>query len=315
MSNSTFRTVLKSKNNFKSIHHESSILLFGSCFSENIGKKLAYYKFDTTTNPYGTLFHPLAIEKAISDCVSLKKYNSKELIFHNELYHSFHHHSDFSCSTEKEVLTNINQTIVQNHDRLKKASHLIITLGTAWVYKHLKTNTAVANCHKIPQQEFSKELLSSEEIYQSLKRIQKTTNLINPKIKIIYTLSPVRHLKDGISENSLSKALLLAGIHKATKEENIFYYPAYEIMMDDLRDYRFYGSDMIHPNETAIEYIWSNFVNEWISTSETVLTKIDIIQKGLAHKAFNPTSTAHLNFIKKLKRNIELLENEIPIKF
>ncbi|WP_243739396.1 GSCFA domain-containing protein [Flavicella sediminum] len=315
MSDSIFRTVIKTKNNFKTISHTSSIVLFGSCFSENMGKKLAYYKFQQTTNPYGVLFHPLAIEKAIFDCLHLQHYDTSDLILHNERYHSFHHHSDFSKNTEAEIVTAINSTIASTNKKLKEASHLIITLGTAWIYKHVETDTVVANCHKIPQKEFSKELLTVDEITQSLQRIQNGISKINPDLKIIYTVSPVRHVKDGMIENSLSKSHLISAIHRLLKSNAVSYFPAYEIMMDDLRDYRFYAADMIHPNETAITYIWEQFVQAWIATPTELLKKIDNVQKSISHKPFNPDSEAHKKFKEHLKTQIWSLEAQLAISF
>ena len=315
MENSTFRTQYKTKTEKKQIDYSSEIVLFGSCFSENIGHKFEYYKLNSTINPYGILFSPAAIEKAISECLENKIYKEEDLIFHNELWHSFNHHSDFSGLEKQEVLTKINSSIQEGNNRLKSANYIIITLGTAWVYEYIETRTRVANCHKISQNKFHKRILSVEEITKSIERLKDQIKRINPDANFIFTLSPVRHLKDGMIENTQSKSHLLTAIHNIIDTQS-FYFPSYEIMMDDLRDYRFYKEDMIHPNTTAIDYIWTIFKATWISDkADATIEEIENIQKGLAHKAFNPDSVQHKKFILNLKNKILKLQKEKNILF
>ena len=220
----------------RKIDYQSKIGLIGSCFVENIGKKLSYLKFDNFINPYGILFNPKAIEKALSDIVYQRKYTKDDLEFKNGLWLSLHHHSSFSNRKAPKTIEKINRSIEQTHAELKKASHLIITLGTAWVYHHIETDQLVANCHKIPQANFVKRQLSVREITESLNKSVEFIRTINPELQLIFTLSPVRHLKDGMLANSLSKARLLAGIHEVVSNSTNFYFPSYEIQMDDLRD-------------------------------------------------------------------------------
>lgn len=315
MENSIFRTQYKINKELRSIDYNSEIILFGSCFSENIGAKFDYFKFQSTTNPYGILFNPVAIEKAISECIEGKKYADKDLISHNDLWHSFNHHSDFSRSEKNEVLNKINTTITTTQKKLRSASHIIITLGTSWVYQSNETKEIVANCHKIPQREFSKKLLSVTEIEKSIKNIKDTIYNFNSDVHIIFTVSPVRHLKDGMIENTLSKSHLIAAIHNSL-DTNTSYFPAYEIMMDDLRDYRFYKEDMLHPNQLAVDYIWENFKKTWIANeTEKLQETIDNIQKSLAHKPFNPSSEQHKKFRNKLEKRILELKNNFNISF
>ncbi|MDG1804147.1 GSCFA domain-containing protein [Flavicella sp.] len=315
MENSIFRTQYKINKELRSINYNSEIILFGSCFSENIGAKFDYFKFQSTTNPYGILFNPVAIEKAISECIEGKKYADKDLISHNDLWHSFNHHSDFSRSEKNEVLNKINTTITTTQKKLRSASHIIITLGTSWVYQSNETKEIVANCHKIPQREFSKKLLSVTEIEKSIKNIKDTIYNFNSDVHIIFTVSPVRHLKDGMIENTLSKSHLIAAIHNSL-DTNTSYFPAYEIMMDDLRDYRFYKEDMLHPNQLAVDYIWENFKKTWIANeTEKLQETIDNIQKSLAHKPFNPSSEQHKKFRNKLEKRILELKNNFNISF
>ena len=316
MSDQNFRTVLKTTEQKNKIDHASNILLFGSCFSENIGQKLAYFKFKEHTNPYGILFNPIAIETTIRECIQKKIYTKNDLFFHNERWHSFQHHSDFSDENPDTILKNINASILEANENLKKASHIIITLGTAWVYEQKSNGIVVANCHKVPQKQFSKKIIPVTGIVQSLQNIQKIISETNPSSTIIFTVSPVRHLKDGMIENSQSKAHLLAAIHETIQQQNSFYFPSYEIMLDDLRDYRFFKRDMLHPNEIAIDYIWEAFKKTWIhSSTEEILKTINTIQKGLTHRPFNPNSEAHQKFLIQLQLKMDTLQKKYKIDF
>ncbi|WP_028892309.1 GSCFA domain-containing protein [Tenacibaculum sp. 47A_GOM-205m] len=296
------------------INYNSKLLLLGSCFSENIGNKLSYYKFQSEQNPFGILFHPKAIETFITKTTNKEKYTENDVFFHNERWHSFDAHSVLSSSSKEELLTSLNNNITSAFQQLKSSSHVIITLGTAWVYREIATDTIVANCHKIPQKKFLKELLTVEEVSESLEAINSLIKSIDPKTTIIYTLSPIRHIKDGFVENQRSKAHLLSAIHQTIEpRNNTHYFPSYEIMMDELRDYRFYAEDMIHPNQTAINYIWEKFSEVWFSEEAIeTMKEVETIQKGFAHKPFNPNSEAHLLFLKKLQQKKETLLQAFP---
>jgi lysophospholipase L1-like esterase len=251
-----FQTIVPlNKETRNSIDYNAKILLLGSCFSENIGDKLNYFKFQTSQNPFGILFHPKAIENLVTNAINEKKYLPEDLIFQNELWHSFDAHSSLSTTDKNELLANLNSAIIATNKKLKEATHIIITLGTSWVYRFIETDVIVANCHKIPQKKFLKTLLSVDEITKSLKTTISHLKSVNKNIHILFTVSPVRHLKDGFIENMQSKSHLITAIHSIMKTKNSSYFPSYEIMMDELRDYRFYAEDMIHPNKTAINYI------------------------------------------------------------
>ena len=296
------------------INYNSKLLLLGSCFSENIGNKLSYYKFQTQQNPFGILFHPKAIETFITKVINEEKYTESDVFFHNERWHCFDAHSVVSSTSKEELLNTLNTNINSTYQHLKNTSHIIITLGTAWVYREIATDTLVANCHKIPQKKFLKELLTVEEVSESLEAINSLIKSINPETTIIYTVSPVRHIKDGFIENQRSKAHLLSAIHQVVEpRNNTYYFSSYEIMMDELRDYRFYAEDMIHPNQTAIDYIWEKFSEVWFSeeTLET-MKEVKTIQKGLTHRPFNPNSEAHQLFLKKLQQKKETLLQAFP---
>lgn len=298
------------------IDYNSKILLLGSCFSENIGDKFNYFKFQSTTNPFGILFHPKAIEKLISRAVDKKKYSEKDIFFHNEQWHCFDAHSKLSNTSKQVLLNTLNSNLEITNQQIKQASHIIITLGTAWVYSLLDEDRIVANCHKVPQKLFIKKILSVADIVSSIKNIKELINQKNKNATIIFTVSPVRHLKDGFVENTQSKAHLITAIQEVL-DQGTLYFPSFEIMMDELRDYRFYKTDMLHPNELAIQYLWKKFINTWF-TINTVKTmqEVETVQKGLSHKSFNQNTQAHQNFLKdlELKKN-SLIKNFNHIQF
>ncbi|QDO92736.1 GSCFA domain-containing protein [Formosa sediminum] len=297
------------------IDYQSKVLLLGSCFVENIGQKLDYYKFNIRQNPFGVLFQPKAIEQLIQHALQNKQYVNEDVFKHQELWHCYDAHSKLSGIDQESVLQGLNLALQDTQDYLKTASHIIITLGTAWVYKHLESCVTVANCHKVPQKAFKKELLSPEEVAKSLQSIIGLINSVNPNATVICTVSPIRHIKDGYIENSRSKSHLLTAIHQVldtSNRERLQYFPSYEIMMDELRDYRFYASDLVHPNAIAIDYIWEKFSNAWVSSSATkIMQEVQTIQTGLSHKPFNATSEAHQKFIKDLHTKIKKLQERI----
>ena len=299
------------------IDYNAKLLLLGSCFSENIGDKLNYFKFQTNQNPFGILFHPKAIENLITNAINKKEYIAEDLIFQNERWHSFDSHSNLSSPNKNELLGNLNSAISSTNKQLKEATHIIITLGTSWVYRFIETDTIVANCHKIPQKKFLKELLSVDEIVESLEAIIALLKSVNKDVNVLFTVSPIRHLKDGFLENTQSKSHLITAIHSILNADKISYFPSYEIMMDELRDYRFYAEDMVHPNKTAINYIWERFIETWISeNSQATMQEVESIQKGISHRPFNENSEQHQKFLKNLELKKEKLNSLLGfIKF
>lgn len=296
------------------INYDSKIVLLGSCFSENMGAKFDYYKFQVLQNPFGIFFHPTAIEKFIHQVVSKKVFTDDDIFFVNERWHCFDAHSSLSSPLKKTLITSLNSGIESTNLALKNATHFFITLGTSWVYRNIETQEIVANCHKIPQKKFTKELISVTEISASLQNIISLIQSINPTIAIIFTVSPVRHLKDGFIENTQSKAHLIAGIHSVSKDNNVLYFPSYEIMMDELRDYRFYAEDMIHPTKIAIDYIWEKLVSAWFSDNNIpIMNEIDRIQKAMLHKPFHENSEQHQAFLKKMNCKIAEIQKQYPL--
>ncbi|PQJ75298.1 GSCFA domain-containing protein [Polaribacter gangjinensis] len=293
------------------INYHSKMVLLGSCFSENIGAKFDYFKFQNLQNPFGIFFHPKAIEKFIQQVISKKVFSENDIFFENERWHCFDAHSSLSSSNKEILLSNLNLEIESTNLALKNATHCFITLGTSWIYRNIETNEIVANCHKIPQKNFTKELLSVAEISASLQNIIAQIQSINPTITIIFTVSPVRHLKDGFVENTQSKAHLIAGIHSVLKGKNGCYFPSYEIMMDELRDYRFYAEDMIHPSKIAIDYIWKKLVTTWFSEdSIPIMNEVDSIQKAMLHRPFHENSEQHRAFLKQVNSKIAEIQKQ-----
>ena len=296
------------------LNYDSSIFLLGSCFSQNIGDKLNYFKFNAEQNPFGILFHPLAIENLIKKSIEEYSYSENNIDVNNEVFFSFDAHSNLNGLDQQSVISDLNEAIIKTRNAIIEASHIFITLGTAWVYRFLKTDHIVANCHKVPQKEFRKELLSVNDIKGSLLNIIQLIQSVNPNCRIIFTVSPIRHVKNGLVENNRSKSHLITAVHEVVEmQEQVYYFPSYEILMDELRDYRFYDEDLIHPNKIAIQYIWELFQECWIDSKMTsVLNEVDSIQKGLHHKPFNEQSKAHQVFKQNLELKIQKLRNSFP---
>ena len=306
-----FTTKIPITQNANPIDYNSKIVSFGSCFAENMGDKLLYYKFQTQVNPFGIIFNPFSIEKLIERVVLQRYFTKDDIFFFNERWHCYEVHSELSDADAEVVLSKLNRILSDTQKQLQQATHIIITYGTSWVYRHIETNGIVANCHKVPQKQFSKELLSIDSIQKSIQNTVSLIETINPKCNFIFTVSPVRHLKDGFVENQVSKAHLIAAIYATTntKQQTLNYFPSYEIMMDELRDYRFYADDMMHPSPMAIDYIWERFAATQIDANAiATMELVQTIQKGLAHRPFNPNSKSHQKFEANLKEKIATLE-------
>ncbi|WP_378186590.1 GSCFA domain-containing protein [Aquimarina sp. W85] len=294
------------------IDYNKNIMALGSCFADNIGERFAYYKFQALVNPFGILFHPKAIETFLWMTTQDERYVATDLFNFNDRWHCFDAHSKVTSTSQDELLEILNSKLIESKAHLQKSTHIFITLGTAWVYRLKAMDMIVANCHKIPQKEFDKELLSVEEVEQCIQNCLHFIRSVNPQCNIIFTVSPVRHSKDGFVENNRSKAHLLTAIHNVvSQEERVNYFPAYEIVMDELRDYRFYKPDMLHPTETAIQYVWERFMEVWID-EKTLITmgKIEEIQRGIAHRPFQPNSKQHQIFLQNLEEKKRLLKQE-----
>ncbi len=310
-----FRTQIPIPKSNHVIDYNSRIVSIGSCFAENMGEKLEYFKFQQMVNPFGIIFNPVSIEKLFSRAINQEKFTEEDIFFHNERWHCFEVHSDVSHAKKEECLAILNEMLRNLHDQLVTATHIILTYGTSWVYRYKASQIVVANCHKVPQVQFDKEILSIDTIEKSIQNTIEGIRKVNPNCLILFTVSPVRHSKDGFVENQRSKAHLISAIHQILnlKSQNLKYFPSYEIMMDELRDYRFYAEDMLHPNQIAIDYIWEQFTEAWISKSvHAVMEEVNSIQKGLLHKPFHADSESHKHFSKKLHDKMEHLQQQIP---
>ncbi len=291
------------------IDYNSDIISLGSCFAENMGAKFNYLKFQNAANPFGIIFNPVSIEKLVSRIVNRQEFTEEDIFFHNDLWHSYDVHSELSHPDKEQFLANLNALIGSTNNQITKSTHIIITYGTSWVYRNKTSANIVANCHKVPQTQFEKEILSIEAIEQSIQATIDAIRRLNPNCNFIFTVSPVRHIKDGFVENQRSKAHLIAAIHKL----ELPYFPAYEILMDELRDYRFYAEDMLHPSQVAIDYIWSRFSENYVSEPTfATMEEVEGIQRALAHRPFNPDSEAHQKFLTTLHEKIAALQQQFP---
>ncbi|KXX69043.1 GSCFA domain-containing protein [Flammeovirga sp. SJP92] len=317
--NETFRTPINPLNFEEKINFDSTILSIGSCFAQNIGSKLQENRFDISINPYGVLYNPISIFNNLIQAFEGYENVDEHLIIENEeVFKHFNFHSDISASTKKELVEQIQSIQQQIHGRLKNVDFLIITLGTSFVFRHNESQQLVANCHKIPSKEFTQELL---EIDRMLASFQELHSYLPKSCNIIFTVSPIRHFRNGLVDNSLSKSILRYFTHLITSQyQNCFYFPAYEIMIDELRDYRFYTDDLVHPSTLAQEYIWSYFDEALIDAkTHDTRQKLEKITRGLNHRPFNSQSAPHQKFLHKLLQisksikeiNVNDLINEI----
>lgn len=267
------------------VEFNGGVVMMGSCFAESIGQLLSKHRFNVDVNSHGILFNPISICNALYDLVENRVYTSQDLVAHQEKYVSLNHHGRFSTSSTEETLEAINESIHSARRALITCETLVLTFGSANAWKYRKTGQIVANCHKIPQKAFEKTLITHQEIEQSLIQVIRKIRELNPKINIVLTVSPVRYYRDGIVANNLSKSHLLIACHNLTREPGLLYFPAYEFVMDDLRDYRFFKEDMIHPNEQAILYIWKKF-QQWCMSPEVIekVERIGALLKGLDHR-------------------------------
>ncbi|MBL0883373.1 MAG: GSCFA domain-containing protein [Chitinophagaceae bacterium] len=304
----------------KLIHHQQKLMLMGSCFTENIGEKLSRYKFTVLENPNGILFNPVSVSEAITQYIEEKVFTSADLFLLNESWHSWKHHSRYSGITPEDALQKINQSTAQAHQFLKNADQIMITLGSAWVYTltekaaNAKKTAVAANNHKAPADWFAKKLLTIEEVLSMLDHMIHRLFHFNPKLQIIFTISPVRHLREGVIENNKSKAVLIQAVHHLVEKfDRLYYFPAYELVIDDLRDYRFYAEDLVHPNYHATQYVWEKLVNACMSEeTQAVLKEIEPIRLAVQHKPFNPSTQQHQQFVQTYLHKAIQMEKQYP---
>lgn len=306
-----FRTAISLSKSPHEISLETPLLSIGSCFSNCIGSKLAANKFNVLSNPFGTIFNPLSIFKILDYVVSETIPPDFTYVQHDGIWKNLDFHSSFSDPDKSRLEEKIRESLTLVRTQLPGLSFLLITPGTAWVYETAKENYLVSNCHKLPPENFNKKrLLSPEEISLKFEKIHQKISTINPSLRYIFTVSPVRHIKDTLELNSWSKAILLMAVKNLTyNHKDREYFPSYEIMMDDLRDYRFYGSDMIHPNDVAENYIWDEFANRYFRNNTLdFLGKWSKIKEAIAHKPFHAASPSYKAFIHKTISKLHALK-------
>ena len=294
------------------VNIQQAMLLAGSCFAEEIGAKLSERKFNSLVNPHGILYNPISICGAVSDYVANKKYSQADIFLHDELWRSFSHHGKFSDVNADACLANINHNISQAHQQLKNAKWLVLTFGSAFAYTH--NDTVVANCHKLPAAQFKKVLLTKEQIVADWQKQLNVLKAFSPALQIMFTVSPVRYVRDGVIENNRSKGILLDTVHTLVEHNsNCFYFPAYEIVIDELRDYRFFKEDLVHPNHLAINYVWQKFVDAACDDeTKNFMADYEPIMRSLQHRDLQQETSASIKFKKALEEKQSALRKKYP---
>jgi hypothetical protein len=290
------------------------MLFMGSCFSGNIGDMFMERRFNAMVNPFGILYNPVSVSNSLDILTEKYLLNDKELFMYEGIWHSFYHHSRYSGPERDEVIKATNDDIIAGHEMLKKADFLFITLGTAWVYEFIETGKIVSNCHKLPANLFHRYRLNVDEVIDVLSGTIKKIKKLNPELRIVFTVSPVRHWKDGAHGNQLSKSVLLLAIDELeSRFTNVSYFPSYELVMDELRDYRFYDEDMLHPSDTAVKFIWEK-LNEVYFTDDTkrYVKEVEKIMKARNHRPFNPSGDNYKTLARNMLKKVGDLKKRFP---
>jgi hypothetical protein len=310
------RTEIKIEKSNLCVDYNTPMLFIGSCFSDNVGGILSRLKFPVMSNPFGVLYNPVSISNSIDLAINRSDIVEENLIFQNNLWHSFSFHGSFSNVDKNTVVRNCNDSILNAHDFMKSAQCLFVTFGTAWVFESIETKQIVSNCHKLPSRQFKRFRLTVEEIVSEWKKLIDRIQKFNPALKIIFTVSPVRHFKDGAHENQLSKSTLLLAVDEIIKScpvNQIEYFPAYEIVNDELRDYRFYANDMVHISETGIRFIFERFKESYLTSSTiAILSEIDDIVTAKEHRILSEDVMSIRKFGASMLKKIEKLNNIYP---
>lgn len=309
-----FRTICSIEKSKKGLTYTDQILSLGSCFAEHIGKKLENAFFQVDINPFGVLYNPVSILNSISFLIERKQFTEADIFEYRSLWHSFSHSSLFSDRSPEIFLNKINSRLNKATELLQKTGFLLITFGTAWVYEEKKSGSVVSNCHTLPSSFFTRRRLSVEEIVQDYSVMISKLHALFPTLNFIFSVSPIRHWKDGAHENNLSKSILHLAIDQLQQQfSNVLYFPAYEIQLDELRDYRFYTSDMFHPSDVAVEYIWQRFSETYFDAATLkIMNEIMRLSSDLTHRPLHPDSEAFLKFQAQLEQKIVSLKNKYP---
>lgn len=311
----SFRTPLPITCSTQLINLQHRVFTLGSCFAEAIGLRLQQHKINTLVNPFGTLYSPLAIHKVLRYAIFNEPVPTHTYLTQQDVHLNYDFHSALSDLSKPTLEKQITETIGAAHHFLQNTDTLLITYGTSWIYEHTETGEAVANCHKQPASQFNKILLTQKRILESFDAVYQELMQFNKTLRIILTVSPVRHIKDTLELNSVSKSILRMACHTLQQSYlQVEYFPAYEIMMDDLRDYRFYKEDMIHPSAEAEEYIWNHFYERYSDTQlKEFIPRWKKISDSLQHRAFHPKANAHQQFLKNLLNQLEGIKRELAL--
>ena len=298
----------------RKISYNDSLLLIGSCFTANVGSALHELKFNTLHNPTGILFDPLSVARHLEDYTVNKQYHAHELVQLNDIWSSWLHHSEFSSVHQHECLNRVNTAIRSAHTHLQHTTVLLITLGTAFSYQLLPEQQPIANCHKAPANRFRKHLLSSDEIIQALKRALMPLLESKPQLQVVFTISPVRHIRDGVIENNRSKARLIEAVHQLVEHhERMVYFPSYELVIDVLRDYRFYDADLVHPNYAATHHVFETFCRHYLSLPTiTLVDEVKQLVTARKHRPLHPDSAGHQAFLAAQQNKLAALKTKLP---
>lgn len=310
-----FRTEINLTPSPHPITHADHLLLVGSCFTQNIGQLLKDSKFSAGVNPTGVLYNPLSILQTLQLLIDKAFLTENDLYHNGHHYLSFAHHGSFADPNAQDCLKKINQHLLEGSNLLSSARHIVLTFGTSFVYRRKDTQQVVANCHKLPDSFFTRQPLTVAEIVSALEPAFRFLFEQNERLRLILTVSPIRHWKDGAVNNQLSKATLILAIHELKNmfQDRIDYFPAYELMMDDLRDYRFYADDLLHPTTMAIQYIWQKFKSVYFTKQTNDLTNaIDKIRQAYQHKPLQPQSETYKFFAKQQITVIHELLKQYP---
>lgn len=310
-----FRTYIDIPVSNVRLDHSGSTMLFGSCFSTHIGLKLQQHKFRVDINPFGILYNPFSIAEAIRRLLKGRGFTEADLVQHQGLYHSFMHHGQFSSSDKEACLRNISERFNDAAGAVRESDFFLITFGTAYVYWKRETGEIAANCHKFPDNEFHRGRLSVEDIVEEWSEVIDEIAKFRPRSKFIFTVSPIRHWKDGARENQVSKSILHVALDELQKkfDGRVFYFPAYELVMDELRDYRFYNEDMLHPSQVAVDYIWQRFSETFFSRqTREINAEWARVRKSLEHRPLHPDNESYQYFLKDTHSKLESFARKYP---
>lgn len=298
-----------------SIGYAHRLMLMGSCFAAHIGARLQEARFRCDANPYGVLYNPLSISAALREMLAGKVYAAADLYPHQGLWHSPMHHGDFSAATPDEALQRINSRLRPASAALPALDFLLLTWGTAWVYEDRETGHVAGNCHKRPETCFLRRRLAVDEIVEDAASLFDALWQQNASLQVVLTVSPIRHVRDGLHDNQLSKATLLLAADRlcAAFPGRVFYFPAYELLQDELRDYRFYADDMLHPSASAVNYIWECFCETYFTPkTRALISECRDIRQALEHRPFHPESPAYKSFLTQIVLRINRLTEKCP---